>query len=120
MGRQIVDALSPANFALTNPAVLREMRETNGESLMRGLQKLGEDLKDAEHGLRPQQVDMDAFEVGVNLATTPGAVVFRSPVMERHGPLSPTFSPRSASRLMSGSNLVPPPAPLMCASATAC
>ena len=82
VGRQIVDAFSPGNFALTNPVVLREMRETRGESLMRGLQQLAEDLKDSEHGLRPRQTDMDAFEVGGNVATAPGAVVHRTGVMQ--------------------------------------
>ena len=82
VGRQIVDAFSPANFALTNPVVLREMRETKGESLMRGLQQLAEDLRDSEHGLRPRQTDMDAFEVGGNVATAPGAVVHRTEVMQ--------------------------------------
>ena len=82
VGRQIVDAFSPGNFALTNPVVLREMRETKGESLMRGLQQLAEDLKDSEHGLRPRQTDMDAFEVGGNVATAPGAVVHQTEVMQ--------------------------------------
>ena len=82
VGRQIVDAFSPGNFALTNPVVLREMRETRGESLMRGLQQLAEDLKDSELGLRPRQTDMDAFEVGGNVATAPGAVVHRTEVMQ--------------------------------------
>ena len=82
IGRQIVDAMSPANFALTNPAVLREMRETKGESLMRGLRRLAEDLKDSEHGLRPRQTDMDAFEVGGNVATSPGAVVCQNELIQ--------------------------------------
>ena len=82
MGRQIVDAFSPANFALTNPVVLREMRETRGESLMRGMRQLAEDLKDSEHGLRPRQTDMDAFEVGGNVATAPGAVVYQNALIQ--------------------------------------
>ena len=82
IGRQIVDAFSPANFALTNPVVLREMRETKGESLMRGLRQLAEDLKDSEHGLRPRQTDMDAFEVGGNIATSAGSVVHQTRVMQ--------------------------------------
>ncbi len=82
MGRQIVDAFSPANFALTNPVVLREMRETKGESLMRGMRQLAEDLKDSEHGLRPRQTDMDAFEVGGNVATAPGAVVYQNALIQ--------------------------------------
>ena len=82
LGRQIVDAFSPANFALTNPVVLREMRETRGESLMRGMRQLAEDLKDSEHGLRPRQTDMDAFEVGGNVATAPGAVVYQNALIQ--------------------------------------
>ncbi len=82
IGRQIVDAFSPANFALTNPVVLREMRETRGESLMRGMRQLAEDLKDSERGLRPRQTDMDAFEVGGNIATAPGAVVFQNRLIQ--------------------------------------
>ena len=82
IGRQIVDAFSPGNFALTNPVVLREMQETKGESLMRGLQQLAEDIENSEHGLRPRQTDMDAFEVGGNVATAPGAVVHQTRVMQ--------------------------------------
>ena len=82
VGRQIVDAFSPANFALTNPVVLREMRDSKGESLMRGLRQLAEDLKDSEHGLRPRQTDMDAFEVGGNIATSPGAIVHQTHLMQ--------------------------------------
>ena len=82
IGRQIVDACSPANFALTNPVVLREMRDTKGESLVRGLGQLAEDLKDSEHGLRPRQTDMDAFEVGGNVATAPGAVVYQNELIQ--------------------------------------
>ena len=54
MGRQIVDALAPTNFAHTNPAVLREARDTKGESLMRGMRNLAEDLKDSPQSLRPK------------------------------------------------------------------
>ena len=82
VGRQIVDAMSPTNFALTNPAVLREMRETEGESLLRGFRNLAADLEDARYGLRPRQTDMDAFEIGVDLAASPGAVVFETPLMQ--------------------------------------
>ena len=82
IGRQIVDAFSPGNFALTNPVVLRELRETRGESLMRGLRQLADDLKDSEHGPRPRQTDMEAFEVGGNVATAPGSVVHQTRVMQ--------------------------------------
>ncbi len=81
-GRQIVDAFSPANFPLTNPAVMREMRETKGESLIRGFRQFAEDLQDAGRGPRPSQVDMDAFEVGGNIAASPGAVILQTPIMQ--------------------------------------
>jgi polyhydroxyalkanoate synthase len=82
MGRQIVDALAPTNFAHTNPAVLREARDTKGESLMRGMRNLAEDLRDSPEILRPKQTDLEAFEVGVNIAMSEGAVVFQTPIMQ--------------------------------------
>lgn len=82
IGRQIIDALAPTNFALTNPEVLREMRDSKGESLVRGLRNLTEDLKGGGQGLRLKQTDMDAFEVGVNIAVTPGAVISQTPIMQ--------------------------------------
>ncbi len=82
MGRQIVDALAPTNFALTNPAVLREARETRGRSLARGLQNLAEDLQEGARGFRIRQTDMDAFEVGGNIAVSDGAVIFQTPLIQ--------------------------------------
>ena len=81
-GRMIIDALSPTNFALTNPQVLREMAETKGENLVRGMQKLHEDLREGRDGLRPKHTDMTAFEVGRDVATTPGSVVHQTPFMQ--------------------------------------
>ena len=81
-GRAIVDAVSPTNFALTNPQVLREMAETKGENLVRGMQNLSDDLREGRDGLRPQHTDMTAFEVGKNIATTPGSVVHQTPLMQ--------------------------------------
>jgi poly[(R)-3-hydroxyalkanoate] polymerase subunit PhaC len=76
--RQWVDAMSPANFAATNPEVLRLAQETRGESLTRGLAQL---LADAGRG-RIAQTDESAFEPGRNLAVTPGQVVFENDLMQ--------------------------------------
>jgi polyhydroxyalkanoate synthase len=76
--RQWLDAMSPANFAATNPEVLRLAQETRGESLARGLANL---LADAGRG-RISQTDESAFEVGRNLAVTPGEVVHENELMQ--------------------------------------
>ncbi len=76
--RQWVDAVSPANFAATNPEVLRLARETGGESLTRGLAHL---VADAGRG-RIGQTDESAFEVGRNLAVTPGTVIHENDLMQ--------------------------------------
>lgn len=81
-GRTIVDALSPSNFPMTNPVVLRETAETNGENLRKGFSHLIEDLQSGSGGLRPRQTDMSAFEVGKNVAISPGAVVFENPFFQ--------------------------------------
>ncbi len=69
--RQYVDAMSPSNFALTNPEVLKKTTETGGANLMKGLEHLLEDLKSG----RMRMTDENAFEVGRNVAITPGKVV---------------------------------------------
>ena len=80
--KQMTDALSPTNFALTNPEVLRETWKSKGENLTRGLQNLMKDLEAGHGRLALTQTDMDGFEVGKDLATAPGKVVFRNDVME--------------------------------------
>ncbi len=80
--KQAVDAASPSNFLMTNPAALRAMLQTHGESLKRGVDQLAADLKRGRGTLAISQTDMDAFQVGVNVATTPGKVVFRNRVFE--------------------------------------
>lgn len=80
--QQLVDALAPTNFALTNPDVLEETIKTKGENLTRGLMRLVEDLERGEGRLALSQTDMTGFEVGTDLATTPGQVVYRNRVME--------------------------------------
>ncbi|MBA17206.1 MAG: class I poly(R)-hydroxyalkanoic acid synthase [Sphingomonas sp.] len=76
--RGFLDAMSPANFPATNPEVLEKIVETKGESLLKGLQHM---LSDMARG-QMTQTDPDAFEVGRNLATTPGKVVKRTPLYE--------------------------------------
>jgi polyhydroxyalkanoate synthase subunit PhaC len=79
---QLANALSPSNFALTNPEVLRATINSNGANLIEGLKHLEEDMKSSGGRLRIKQTDMSAFEIGRNLATTPGKVVFRSETFE--------------------------------------
>src|SRR5579872_2573226 len=76
----ILDALAPTNTLYGNPAALREALDTGGESLVRGAKNMLEDL--SRNGGWPSQVDASGFEVGVNLAATPGAVVFRNDLIE--------------------------------------
>jgi polyhydroxyalkanoate synthase subunit PhaC len=80
--RQVTAALSPSNFLATNPELLRTTLAESGENLVRGLKMLAEDI-DAGHGnLRIRQSDARAFQLGVNMAATPGKVVFRNALME--------------------------------------
>ncbi len=76
----LVDALSPTNSFVGNPAALKKLVDTGGASLLHGLENFIGDL--AKNGGLPAQVDTRNFAVGKNLATTLGAVVFRNPVME--------------------------------------
>jgi polyhydroxyalkanoate synthase len=80
--KQAVDAASPSNFLFTNPAALRATIQTRGENLIRGAAQLTEDLKRGGGVLAIKQTDLDAFEVGKNIATTPGKVVFRNRLIE--------------------------------------
>ena len=81
-GEQIVDALAPTNFPLTNPMVLKEIKETKGENLVNGMNNLLADLQNGQGGLRPKQMNLDDFELGKDIATTPGSVVYESPYMQ--------------------------------------
>jgi polyhydroxyalkanoate synthase subunit PhaC len=76
--RQINNALSPSNFLLTNPEVLKETAATNAENLARGMKMLAEDAEAGRGLLQPRQSDTAAFKLGKNLATTPGKVVFQN------------------------------------------
>jgi len=79
---QIVSALSPSNFPFTNPEVIRATFSTGGHNLAKGLAQLLEDMQESGELLRIRQTDMSAFEVGKNLAITPGKVVYQNEVMQ--------------------------------------
>jgi len=80
--RQLIDAMSPSNFFITNPEVLRETVTSNGENLVRGLSNLLNDLKDSKGWLNVRMVEDKAFEVGKNLAITPGKVIYQNELMQ--------------------------------------
>lgn len=80
--RQIMSALSPANFALTNPEVYRETIATNGENLVKGMKMLAEDIAAGQGDLRIRQTDTTRFEVGVNMAVTPGKIVAENDICQ--------------------------------------
>jgi polyhydroxyalkanoate synthase subunit PhaC len=80
--RQYIDALSPSNFALTNPQVLRETMSSGGQNLVKGLNNLLADIERGGGELRVRMSDENAFKVGVNVATAPGKVVFQSDLMQ--------------------------------------
>ncbi|HEV8225165.1 MAG TPA: class I poly(R)-hydroxyalkanoic acid synthase [Rubrobacteraceae bacterium] len=76
--KQFVDAMAPVNFLLTNPAALRRIAETGGTSLAEGTRNLLADLKEG----RLSMTDTTAFELGENIAVTPGKVVYRNDLIE--------------------------------------
>lgn len=80
--RQVSSALSPSNFLATNPELLKETWATNGDNLVRGAAFLAEDIEAGKGTLKITRYDASKFEVGVNLATSPGKVVFRNNLIE--------------------------------------
>ena len=76
--RGFVDAMSPSNFALTNPQVIERAIETKGESLLKGLEHMLQDLARGQL----THTDPNAFEVGRNIAVTPGKVVLQTPMFQ--------------------------------------
>ncbi|MEM9305638.1 MAG: class I poly(R)-hydroxyalkanoic acid synthase, partial [Pseudomonadota bacterium] len=79
---QLSDALAPSNFVLTNPEVLRETIRSKGTNLIRGFRHLLEDLREGEGSLFISMTDSEAFEVGHNVATMPGKVVFENRMLQ--------------------------------------
>ncbi|MEE2945222.1 MAG: class I poly(R)-hydroxyalkanoic acid synthase [Pseudomonadota bacterium] len=79
---QIVDMMAPTNFLGTNPDALEKAVETDGKSLIAGLENLIRDLESNNGELIVKLADEEAFELGKNIATSPGKVVFRNRMME--------------------------------------
>lgn len=80
--RQFTDALAPSNFAMTNPEVIRETVNTKGQNLIKGLENLVEDLERGDGELVIRKTNYDAYEVGKNIATTAGEVIFENDLMQ--------------------------------------
>src|ERR1700712_5170765 len=79
---QITNALAPSNFVLTNPEVLRTTLASSGDNLVRGMKMLTEDIEAGHGTLRIRQSDPSNLQVGVNMATTPGKVIFQNELMQ--------------------------------------
>ena len=80
--RQIGNAVSPSNFLLTNPELMRETLNENAENLVRGMQMLAEDIEAGQGSLKIRQSDGSKFTVGKNLALTPGKVIYQNELMQ--------------------------------------
>jgi polyhydroxyalkanoate synthase subunit PhaC len=94
--RQLVDALAPTNYLCTNPEALRTTLETGGKNLLDGMRNLLEDLERGQGKLKISMTDYEAFEVGKNIATTPGKVVFQNDLMQliQYSPSTPKVAKR--------------------------
>ncbi len=80
--RVFVDAMSPSNFALTNPEVIERTIQSKGDNLVKGMQNFMNDF-DTENGeLRMRMTDQDAFELGENVAVSPGKIVFQNRMLQ--------------------------------------
>ncbi|MDO9712404.1 PHA/PHB synthase family protein [Paracraurococcus lichenis] len=101
--RQFVDAMSPSNFLLTNPEVLRRTAETGGENLLKGLSHLLADLERGKGRLRIRMTDDSKFRVGENIAVTPGKVVHQNDLMQLI-----QYSPTTATVLKRPLLILPP------------
>lgn len=80
--RQISSALSPSNFLATNPELIKETWETSGENLARGAELLAKDIESGKGTLKISQTDTSKFVLGVNIAVSPGKVIFRNDLIE--------------------------------------
>jgi len=80
--KMLTDAFSPSNFMVSNPAALREIMATGGESLVRGIENFAHDLERGHGSLSIAQTDYGKFEIGRNVATAPGKVIFRNELFE--------------------------------------
>jgi len=101
--QQIANAIAPSNFVLTNPEVLRSTLESNGDNLVRGMKMLAEDIEAGRGTLRIRQSDPTSLQVGVNMATTPGKVIYQNDLMQLI-----QYSPSTETVLRTPLLIVPP------------
>nr|AWL98396.1 class I poly(R)-hydroxyalkanoic acid synthase [Bradyrhizobium ottawaense] len=101
--QQVINAISPSNFVLTNPEVLRETVASSGENLARGLKMLAEDIAAGKGMLKIRQSNPDNLVVGVNMATTPGKVIYQNEMMQLI-----QYSPSTETVLRTPLLIVPP------------
>jgi polyhydroxyalkanoate synthase subunit PhaC len=101
--KQLSGAISPSNFVATNPELLRTTLAENGDNLVRGLTMMAEDVNAGHGDLKIRQSGVEGFEVGVNMATTPGKVVFRNHLIELI-----QYAPATESVLKTPLLIVPP------------
>jgi polyhydroxyalkanoate synthase len=80
--KMLTDAFSPSNFLMTNPAALKAMQESGGESLAKGMENFAADLARGGGQLSISQTDYEQFEIGRNVATAPGKVVFQNDIIQ--------------------------------------
>lgn len=80
--KMLTDAFSPSNFLISNPAALREVVQTQGESLVRGMENFAADLERGGGQLAISQTDLAKFKVGENVATAPGKVVYQNDILQ--------------------------------------
>ncbi len=101
--RQIANAIAPSNFVLTNPELLRETLASKAGNLVRGMHMLAEDIQAGHGNLKIRQSHSQTFEVGRNLALTPGKVIFENPLMQLI-----QYAPSTATVLKRPLLIVPP------------
>jgi len=80
--KMLTDAFSPSNFLISNPAALREVMQSKGESLVRGMENFAADLERGGGQLAISQTDLAKFKVGENVATAPGKVVYQNDILQ--------------------------------------
>lgn len=100
---QLTNAAAPSNFVMTNPEVLRETFASNADNLARGMKMLAEDIEAGQGVLRIRQSDTAGLAVGVNLATTPGKVIYQNELMQLI-----QYSPSTETVLRTPLLIVPP------------
>ncbi|MEJ0065361.1 MAG: class I poly(R)-hydroxyalkanoic acid synthase [Caulobacteraceae bacterium] len=80
--KMLTDAISPSNFLLSNPAAIREAMQSNGESIVKGMDNFAADLARGGGQLSISQTDFSQFKVGENVATAPGRVIFQNELIQ--------------------------------------